>query len=254
MAVRPGVVRIAPPDRSDPRMAQWPWDLAWWFIPTGERDDGPGNYTDVPVRAFDEMAQKYMAERTVRPGQPLDMGGGRIVEVPYAALDDEADALAQRGGRPSPDRSDVSVRATDGTVVNYPKGIPRDFWEQLVVAHAQRRGQEPAYTIDFGDGRRLSVPFLWWDGICKDFMRNRYACLAAGYWPELIIREGIADPNNPGPLPMTGGEGNRGMTNAFGWGARPMTPQELMALRQQGIAAPGGMPYAPHPGEGEAGH
>lgn len=237
MSYKPGAVWVGPVDRADQRFAHWPkeWDLAWWFIPSGERGDTPPQIVgDAEIRSFDAVAQGHIAQLASLPGIPVRQADGAVKEVPYRALDEEADYLVRRGMQPSPDRSPITVRFTDGTTM---KNTPRDWWEQLVAMHIDARARRPAVQLNFG-ARAITVPFLWFDALCKDYVQRRGDMLAVGAWPELLIRERIADPSNPGPLPVDG------RPNALGMGVRVTTPEEL----QRASPAHGG---GAHPLENE---
>ncbi|WP_143360635.1 hypothetical protein, partial [Escherichia coli] len=63
----------------------------------------------------------------------------RVLEIPYALLDDEADALLRRQMRPNMDRSPLNIKVRDGTPI---QACPRDWWETLAAQHIERRKQE----------------------------------------------------------------------------------------------------------------
>jgi len=235
MPYKPGVVRLAAPDRSVPQFANWPLDLAWWFIPSGDRNDLPGQYVDIHVKLFDAIAQKHKAECEAKVGQQIQMADGSIAEIPYTFLDAEADLMMQRGMQPSPDQRPLDfIRLKDGRQL--PK-VPRNWLEQLVVAHVRRRQSEPPVTYNLGQ-QQMQVSFATHDAICKDFGKRRDAMLAAGCWPELLIAENPLDPQRPGPMPVDGRGNALQKSNV-------MTPQQLA----EQMARQAHMPV--HPAENE---
>lgn len=227
----------------NPQWANWPFDYGWLWWPSGA-EGKPGHvrighldtdrWWELPIRTWDAVAQKHMSDRTIKPGQPVGMGGNVVLEIPYAALDDEADALVRRQMRPNMDRSNVIVRARDGTFINKNQGVPRDWWENLAAQHVQRRKQEPPVTLNMG-GVTLAISYECFDAMVKDFVKNmRDRFISAGMWPELLIHEGIHDPSKPGPLPV------QGRANAFGQGTTVVRPGQPAPPGQPGQGQPGG--------------
>lgn len=237
-----------------------PFDHAWWFYPSqiqGAQIVTPGfirladapiggrGVWDVLVKAFDPIAQKHMADRTVRPGQPIQMGDGRVLTVPYLLLDDEADAMLGRGMAPHPDRNpiDVPVRDQNGEVVlahdgkpTVLKSAPRDWFENLARSHIQRRNSEPPVTLNLGTGPQgqpiqIVVTFAFFDALCKDFMRRRGDFVAAGWWPELLMKDygQIRTPDGKSIAPPVDGR-----ANALGHGVNVMDGQKPPQPQQQG--------------------
>jgi hypothetical protein len=214
----------------DPRWAGWTFAFGWIWWPTGEKDQSnqprPGHvrigaldvdrWWEIPIRVWDELAQKHMNDRTIKPGQPVQMNDRRVLTIPYMVLDDEADALMRRQMRPNADRSPVRLKTVEGVPLNE---TPRDFFESLAATHIQRRKTEPPISLRVGNDV-VTIDYECFDAIVKDFVRNqRDRFLAAGKWPELLIHEGVADPRKPGPLPV------QGRADAFGQGAVPgLTP------------------------------
>ena len=206
----------------NPQWAQWPFAFGWIWWPSGEQGR-PGHvrighldsdkWWELPIRTWDELAQRHMNDRTVKPGQPVQMPDRRILEVPYQLLDDEADALLRRQMRPNMDRSPLKIKMRDGTVIEQ---APREWFEQLAASHVERRKKEPAISMRLGD-QSIVIDYEGFDAIVKDFVRNqRDRFVAAGKWPELLIHEGQAqDPKKQGPLPV------QGRADAFGHGATP---------------------------------
>lgn len=220
----------------DPRWAGWPYQFGWLWWASGDAGElghvrighlDTDRWWKFPIRFWDDLAQKHMNDRTVKSGQPMQMPDRRVLEIPYQALDDEADALQRRQMQPHPDRTPLAVvRAKDGTPI---QNFPRDFWEQLAASHIERRQMEPPISLRVGQ-ETVTIAYDNFDAIVKDFVRNqRDRFVAAGKWPELLIHEGIANPNKPGPLPV------QGRADAFGQGATP-------GLNQ------------PKPGQGQVGH
>jgi hypothetical protein len=222
----------------NPQWAQWPFAFGWIWWPSGEQGR-PGHvrvghldsdkWWELPIRTWDELAQRHMNDRTIKPGQPVQMADRRVLEVPYQMLDDEADALLRRQMRPNMDRSPVKIKMRDGTVI---EAAPRDWFEGLAASHVQRRKQEPAISMRLGEAN-IVIDYECFDAIVKDFVRNqRDRFVAAGKWPELLIHEGVAkNPKDQGPLPV------QGRSDAFGHGAVP------------GLNAP-----KPIPGQGQVSH
>jgi hypothetical protein len=233
-----------------PGYEQFPFDFAWWFIGgkdqvtgrivpgairLGNQPTGGQQNWDIPVLAFDKMAQDYMQNREKRPGQPVQFADGTVHEVSYRLLDDDADLWQQVGCKPSaPEDPPLTLVFKDGQRM---ENVPRTFYEQLLAAHIQRRTQEPTVTIQLNpndpNSKLPPMSFLNYDAVCKDFMRRRSDLLAVNWWPELLIQERALDPSNPGPMPVDG------RPNALGAGVQVMTPEQS---QQQG---PG---PAPHPG------
>lgn len=215
----------------DPRWVNWPFDYGWIWWPSG--DGGKAGHVrighldtnrwwEVPIRDWDAIAQRHMADRTVKPGHPIRMPDGKMLEVRYQDLDDEADNFVRRGMQPNMDRSPVNIRARDGTQINGMHGMPRDFFEALALQHVQRRKQDGVVPLRLGKDT-LNIGYENFDAIVKDFVRNqRDRFVAAGRWPELLIHEGVAqDPRKQGPLPV------QGRPDAFGQGATPgLNPQK----------------------------
>lgn len=205
----------------NPQWAQWPFAFGWIWWPSGEQNQGghlrlghldSDKWWQIPIRVWDELAQKHMNDRTVKSGQPVQMPDRRVLEVPYQTLDDEADALLRRQMRPNVVRDPLDLKMRDGTML---KQAPRDWFEGLAAAHVQRRKQEPPISMRLGPDN-IVVDYECFDAIVKDFVRNqRDRFVAAGKWPELLIHEGVKDPNKPGPLPV------QGRADAFGHGATP---------------------------------
>jgi hypothetical protein len=201
----------------DPRWAGWPFPFGWIWWPSGEANKkghvrighlDSDRWWELPIRAWDDLAQRHMNDRTIKPGQPVQMGDRRVLEIPYALLDDEADSLMRRQGMPNMDRSPLNIKARDGTPI---QACPRDWWETLAKQHIERRKTDTPVTLKLGQDT-LTIPFDNFDAIVKDFVRNqRDRFVAAGKWPELLIHEGI-DPKKPGPLPV------QGRADAFGRG------------------------------------
>lgn len=205
----------------NPAWNGWLYDFGWIWWPSGEGNQ-PGHvrighldsdrWWKVPIRVWDELAQKHMNDRTIKPGQPVQMADRHVLTIPYMALDDEADALERRQMRPSSDRSALTIRTVEGQQL---KDSPRDWWEQLAAGHINRRKTEPPISLRMGQ-ETVTIPYANFDAIVKDFVRNqRDRFVAAGKWPELLIHEGVKDPNKPGPLPV------QGRADAFGQGATP---------------------------------
>jgi len=201
------------------RIAGWenhPYDWAWWFVRTqcegvkivqpglvivGDEPSGGQNRYDIQVKAFDPIAQQWMADRTLMPGQPIQLQNGAIVVIPYTLLDDEADAMLGRGMRPHPDQRPFDCPVVDqagqpildqnGRVWKLPNA-PRDWFEKFVVDHINRRSSGLApyedRTLNI-DNRQLTVPWVFMDALCKDFMRRRGDFVAAGWWPELLMQD-----------------------------------------------------------------
>jgi len=207
----------------DPRWNGWPFAFGWIWWPSGEKDERnlvrPGHvrvghldsnrWWEVPIRVWDELAQKHMNDRTIKPGQPVQMPDRKVLTIPYMALDDEADALIRRQMRPNPDRSPLRLKSVEGMVMEQ---APRDWFEGLAATHIQRRKTEPPISLRVGNDI-ISIDYEGFDAIVKDFVRNqRDRFVAAGKWPELLIHEGIRDANKPGPLPV------QGRADAFGQG------------------------------------
>lgn len=221
-----------------PEWANWPFDygMIWW--PSGyEGKPGhmrighleSGSWWEVPIRTWDAIAQKHMSDRGAKPGQPIRMPDGRMLEIPFPALDDEADALVSRAMNPSMDRANVRLRARDGTPINGNDGVPRDWWEALAAQHVQRRKTEAPVVLHLGQVV-LTISYECFDWIVKDFVRNmRDRFISAGKWPELLIHEGVSDPAKPGPLPVDG------RANAFGQGTTVFNPAQQ---QPQGPAGP----------------
>jgi hypothetical protein len=224
-----------------PRPAQWAnwtFDYGWIWWPSGlENKAGhvrvgyleANQWWELPIRTWDAIAQKHMSDRHTKPGQPIRMPNGAILEVSFPALDDEADALVARAMHPNTDRTNVKVRARDGTPINGNDGVPRDWWEGLAAQHVQRRKIEPPVVLNLGDAT-LTIAYECFDAMVKDFVRNqRDRFISAGKWPELLIHEGYSNPAKPGPLPVDG------RANAFGQGATVVNP----AQQVQGPSGPG---------------
>lgn len=233
-----------------PEYANFPFDFHWWFVPNipqGHRDAGPGRcrlvhldsqqYWDIHIVHLDKMAQEHMQNRMRKPGQPVNMGAHGIKEIPYYPLDEEADALLQRGMRPNPDRSDITVLCSDGFKVDK---CPRDWWEQLAAGHINRRKQEPAVQLQMGQNKTVSLTFECFDAMCKDFMRRRGDMISSGIFPELV------DPYRDvgqlkGPKPVDG------RANAMGYGAQVLQGQNAQPPGPggQGAQQPTPAPQAP---------
>lgn len=225
-----------------PAFANWPYNHAWWFLPSGRDDAGNSNpnvpgrvriayletmqYWDIHVRAMDALAKAHMESRASKPGQPIQMPDGRVLEIPYFALDDDADAMMQRGMAPSPDRSPLTIVCRDGTKINQ---APRDWWEQLVVAHINRRKSEPPVVLDLGNGIKIQETYEFFDALCKDFLRRRGDLVAVGWWPELLM--GDYGQFKDGPKPV------EGRADALGRGVTVLNAQ---------VPPPAGQPVA-HP-------
>lgn len=221
----------------DPRWAGWPFEFGWIWWPSGEQNKAghvrighldTDRWWEVPITFWDTLSQKHMNDRTIKAGQPVQMPDRKVLEIPYQALDDEADALMRRQMRPNMDRSPLTIRAKDGTPI---QNCPREWWEQLAAQHMERRKTEPPVSLRLGQDT-ITIGFACFDAIVKDFVRNqRDRFVAAGKWPELLIHEGIANPNKPGPLPV------QGRADAFGQGA-----------------AAGLNPVKPAPGQNQVSH
>lgn len=209
----------------DPRWNGWPFSFGWLWWPSGEKDEKnviqPGHvrlghldsnrWWQVPIRVWDELAQKHMNDRTIKPGQPVQMPDRKVLTIPYMLLDDEADALLRRQMRPNMDRSPLKLKSVEGVVIAQ---APRDWFEGLSATHIQRRKTEPPISLRVGN-EIITIDYECFDAVVKDFVRNqRDRFVAAGKWPELLIHEGIKDPNKPGPLPV------QGRADAFGQGAQ----------------------------------
>ena len=207
----------------DPRWSGWPFAFGWIWWPSGEKDVNnqirPGHvrigaldadrWWEIPIRVWDELAQKHMNDRTIKPGQPVQMPDRKVLNIPYMLLDDEADALVRRQMRPNADRTPLRVKTLEGVILEQ---APRDWFESLAATHIQRRKTEPPNSLRIGN-EVVTVDYECFDAIVKDFVRNqRDRFLAAGKWPELLIHEGVRDPNKPGPLPV------QGRADAFGQG------------------------------------
>lgn len=232
-----------------PGYETFPFDIGWWFMggvdqttgrrvpgivrlgnaPTGGKDSW-----DIPVLAFDRMAQDHLQNRDRRPGQPVQFGDGTTHEVNYRLLDDDADLWGQIGCKPSsPGDPPLTLIFKDGVRM---EGVPRTFWEQLLAAHIQRRQQEPNVSIALDPKNpnvKIEMTYLNYDAICKDFMRRRSDMLAVGWWPELLIQERALDPSKPGPMPVEG---------------RPDALGQGVSVQTSGQAAQNGPGAAPHPG------
>lgn len=205
----------------NPRWNGWPFDFGWIWWPSGEGNPPQAGHVrighldsdkwwQVPIRVWDELAQKHMNDRTIKAGQPVQMPDRRVLTIPYMTLDDEADALMRRQMRPNSDRSPLKVKTVEGHVI---AEAPRDWFEQLAAGHIERRKVEPPISLRMGNDS-VSIQYATFDAIVKDFVRNqRDRFVAAGKWPELLIHEGVKDPNKPGPLPV------QGRADAFGQGA-----------------------------------
>lgn len=207
----------------------WPWDYRWFFLQSSEQE-GPGrvrimddpsggdNYWDIHVRSFDALAQKHMTDRGTREGLPIAMPDSRVLHVPYRQIDEEADLTIQRGMQAPLGDEQVKVVTVEGVELN----LPRDYyWGQLIPAFIERRGQQLPISLDIGNGKPpLVVEFNFWDCVCKDFMRRRGDLISAGWWPELMMREGT---DLEGPKPV------HGRANSLG----------------QGVSVPGGEPGVP---------
>ena len=223
-----------------PEFANWPWDYAWWFLKSEKTEPGrarighleSGNYWDLHVRSMDALARQHLQDlRTTKAGQVVTMPDSRNLEIPYHLLDEEADMLQQRAMKPSPDRKPLTINCKDGTPI---QGVPREWWEQLAANHIGRRKQEPAVVLKMGNGAQITVPYEFFDALCKDFSRRRGDMVAAGWWPELLM----ADYGQMGgPKPVAG------LSNALGQGAQVMdgkqpAPGEVQhpAIEQQELA------------------
>ena len=225
---------------SAPGFEEWPFDHAWFFIPHNPQTKAPGHVKitdqptggqtawDIDVRTFDQIAQNYFQQMDTKVGQPIQMPDGRVLHVAYRALDDDADRMLQRHGQPGPTEP-LTLVTTEGVEI---PNTPRDYWEQLLVAHLNRRKQEPGVTLDLGNGRQLQVTFEFFDGLCKDFQRRRGDLIAAGLWPELVMVDKGQFEKGPRPV--------EGRANALGMGAAPMGPAPP---GQEGVPAP----QAPQP-------
>lgn len=230
-----------------PEDQSWPFRIKWWFMArTQDYPAGHVRFADVEswngqmydkgwvihVLSMDVLVRQHWVDIQKKPGQYVTMPDGRSLEIPYAVLDGDADALLRPqagvspvsinthdGGTitiwPSPDRSPVDIVTRDGTKI---RSCPREWWEELLVRHIQRRKAEPPVTLDMGNGVTLQESYEWFDALCKDFMRRRADLVAVGWWPELMIRESVSDASNPGPLPVNG------RPNALGEGANVVTP------------------------------
>jgi len=240
-----------------PEWANWPFDygMIWWpsgldgkpgHVRIGHLESTPqaphGVWWEVPIRTWDSIAQKHMSDRVSKPGQPIRMPDGKMLEIPFPALDDEADSLLARSMNPSMDRSNVLLRARDGTPINGQDGVPRDWWESLAAQHVQRRKTEAPVVLNLGQVV-LTISYECFDWIVKDFVRNmRDRFISAGKWPELLIHEGIMDPSKPGPLPVDGranafGQGTSVLNPAQAQGGQPAGQQQIMppAVEQEGL-------------------
>lgn len=222
-----------------PDFANWPWDYAWWFLQSNKEGPGrarishldSGQWWDIHVTNVDQIAQRHMQDRESKTGQNLRMQDGQLREVPYKALDEEADLLMARAMQPSPDRSELRIIFKDGTPM---EKFPRDFWEQLAAQHIERRKAEPTVQLNLGNNQQITVPYIWFDSFCKDFMRRRGDLVAIGWWPELLQKD--YGQHAEGPKPVDG------RANAMGWGAPVMDGQT------PGQGAPPQAPAAPvHP-------
>ena len=226
-----------------PEYSAWPYDFVWAFfpsVPRGHPDAAPGrvrlfhvenmdSFWDLHILSMDQIAQKHMSDRDIKPGQAVNMGaGGGQESIPYRALDEEADMLLQRGMQPHPDRTPLTVRFVSGQRM---KEVPRDWWESLAAGHLQRRKQEPPVVLDV-NGQAVTLTYECFDALCKDFTRQRGAFGSAGWWPELV------DPyrdvgQHDGPRPVAG------FANALGQGAQVMQGQPVPAQPGQPAPSPG---------------
>jgi hypothetical protein len=220
-----------------PEYASWPFDHAWAFfpsIPQGKPDAGPGRirlfhletmgYWDIHVVSMDQMAQKHMQDRDIKPGQAVNMPGGMVEVIPYRALDDEADQLTQRGMQPNPDRTPMTIRFVSGQQM---KEVPRDWWESLAAGHLQRRKAEPPVVLNVNN-QAVTLTYECFDGLCKDFTRRRGDFVSAGWWPELVDPFRDIGQHKEGPRPV------QGFANALGHGAQVMQGQQPPVPGQQG--------------------
>jgi hypothetical protein len=231
-----------------PGYEQFPFDIGWWFmggpdpatgrklpgiVRIGTAPTGGKDYWDIPVLAFDKMAQDHLMNREKRPGQPVQCDDG-VHEVSYRVLDEDADLWCQIGCKPSsPGDPPIQIVFKDGKRM---ENVPRTFWEQLLTAHIQRRQQEPGVTLSLDPKNpnvKIEMTYLNYDAICKDFIRRRSDMLAVGWWAELLIQERALDPSKPGPMPV------EGRPNALGQGVNVQT---------SGQAQQSGPGPAPHPG------
>lgn len=208
----------------------WPYDLCWMFIRSSQEEPGrvrigdtPGlgeRMWDIHVRTFDQIAQDYMTSRTKRHGVGLQLQDGTVRTIPYRTLDDDADMLMQRNMKISTDNSTIDITFTDGTKLE--KVTAGWYEENILRPHLERRKAESPIPLDIGD-ERISLPFEFFDAMCKDFMRRRADCIAAQWWPELLIR----DQSTEGPMPV------EGRANAFGHGVKVINPKQDQAKSGQ---------------------
>jgi len=228
-----------------PEWANWPWDHGWQWgasVPQGP-SAYPGHvrlihlesqqYWDIHVLHMDQIAQQHLQNREVKHGQPVKMGDGRVLEVPYKILDDEADFLMSRGMTPHSDRTPIRLQFKDGTVMDK---TPRDWFEQLAANHVQRRTQEPPVPLGVAKDKQIMLTYPCIDALCKDFMRRRGDWIAAGKWPELINPFRDVGQHQEGPRPV------QGHANALGEGVQVLQGQQP---GQEGQVPPSGP--APHP-------
>lgn len=221
-----------PPGMRAPGFEKHPFDIGWGFtkselngsqivkpaiIHISEQPSGGAAFWQISVKAFDGVAQKFMGERVAKQGQPIEMGNRVILYVPYVLLDDEADRMLGRAMQPNPDRNPLDVNVWDATAQKHItlKTCTREWFEGLVILHLQRRKAEPAVTLNLGQ-QQLTVPFEFFDGLCKDFMRRRGDFVAAGWWPELLMHD-MGQFSGPKPVD--------GHANALGHGVNVMTGQ-----------------------------
>ena len=230
---------------NQPQQVAPPLKYNWFWISSGF-EGGPGrvkiqeaantqNSWEIHIAAFDQIAQKYLMDRTAKTGQPVTMPDGRVLEVPYDRIDNAADEFLARG--PSPSRDPMTVIFRDDIRMD---NVTMDFWEELIKAHLQRRKSEPALPLDFGNGNVVQIPFENWDAICKDFMRRRGDIVSAGKWPELIHKDEGQFEKGPKPV--------EGRANALGQGV------SVAGQPPPGQQTPGQPPPAPAGNLGPSAH
>lgn len=239
-----------------PGWEQHPFDFAWWFYKTqvsGVQMVAPGivriadspmggqHVWDVPVKQWDSIAQKYMADREIRQGLPVQMSDGRVLVIPYRILDDEADMMVGRGMQPHPDRQALDLPVTDqqgkpvidagGRVFRF-QNCPRDWFERQVIDHISRRTNQPEVVLQLPN-QRLAVPFIFFDALCKDFMRRRGDFVAAGWWPELLMAD-YGQLKGPPPVQGRADALGHGVSVMTGQQPQPGQPQQAIHPMQEG--------------------
>lgn len=232
-----------------PQGFEWcPFDVMWYFLSSGmdpttkqyqrgrvritDQPVGGQRVWDIDVLAMDGLAKEYQSARNVKSGQPVQMPDGRVLEIPYTTLDNDADLWLQRQRRPGPQEL-LTIELLDrqaGKRVVMEK-VSREWYEALLGPHVERRGAQPNVVLDFGNQQQLVVSAEFFDAMCKDYLRRRGDMMAVGAWPELIhVDAGQME----GPRPV------EGRSNAFGGGVRVLQQQPGDApapVQQQGPMA-----------------